>query len=71
MMNDHQPLKRNVTPEKAVKILAKHGNKITLEEAKLILDFIYDFANLSVKQVLRGHHNGEPPKVISPRKLYR
>jgi hypothetical protein len=71
MMNEQFQRKRAVTPEKAVKILAKHGRKVSVEEAKLILDFVYDLANLSVKQVLRRHHNGESPKVVSPRKLYR
>ena len=43
--------KRTVTPEKAVEILKKHGTKITIEEAKLMLDFIYKFANLTLNQL--------------------
>lgn len=44
--------KRTVTPEKAVDILKKHGTKITMEEAKLILDFIYKYAYLTLNQLL-------------------
>jgi len=42
--------KRNVTPEKAIKILAKHGTDITFSEAKIMLEFLYKLANLSVSQ---------------------
>lgn len=45
------PEKRSLTPEKAVEILKKHGTIITIEEAKLILDFMYKIAKLSVEQV--------------------
>lgn len=41
--------KRNVTPVKAVEILAKHGTKVTLEEAKLILDSMYKFGKLAIE----------------------
>ena len=40
-------------PEKAVEVLKKHGQDVTVEEAKLILDFMYKFANIAVAQVLR------------------
>jgi len=46
--------KRSITPEKAVEILKKHGTIVTLDEAKLILDFIYNFAILSVNQVIKN-----------------
>jgi len=46
--------KRNVTPERAVEILKKHGTIVTIDEAKLILDFIYNFAILSVNQVIKN-----------------
>ena len=45
--------KRSVTPEKAVEILKKNGTNITIEEAKLILDFIYKFAILAVNQIVK------------------
>jgi hypothetical protein len=44
--------KRNVTPEKAVEILAKHGTKVTVEEAKIILDLAYNFSILAVNQIV-------------------
>lgn len=47
------PVKRNISPEKAMKILAKHGTKVTRQEAKVILDFIYNFSILSVNQVIK------------------
>jgi len=46
--------KRSVTPERAVEILRKHGTIVTLEEAKLILDFAYNFSILAVNQVIRN-----------------
>jgi hypothetical protein len=44
--------KRTLTPEKAVKILAKHGTIISLEKAKIMLDFLYKLSNLSVSQAI-------------------
>ncbi|MEO3406846.1 hypothetical protein AAFN85_23215 [Mucilaginibacter sp. CAU 1740] len=41
--------KRNVTPAKAVEILAGYGTKVTLEEAKIILDFMYKFGKLALE----------------------
>jgi hypothetical protein len=43
--------KRAVTPQQAVDIFKKQGTEITLEEAKLILDFLYKFAKLALNQV--------------------
>ena len=45
--------KRNITPEKVIQILEKQGTKISLEEAKLILDFLYKFAKLTLEHVLK------------------
>ena len=45
--------KRQLTPEKAVEILKKHGTQITVEEAKLMLDFLYKFAKLTLETVLK------------------
>jgi hypothetical protein len=47
------PEKRTITPEKAVKILAKHGTLMSLENAKIMLDFLYKIGNLSVSQTLK------------------
>jgi len=42
--------KRTLTPEKAVEILAGYGTIITLEEAKIMLDFLLDFIKLALDQ---------------------
>lgn len=49
--------KRAVTPERVIEILHQHGTEVTLEEAKLILDFGYRLCILSVKQVVREKSN--------------
>jgi hypothetical protein len=48
-----QQEKQSVTAEKVVQILEKHGTKITPEEAKIILDFLYKFGKLTLKHLLR------------------
>lgn len=45
--------KRSITPEKAVEILREHGTIVTIEQAKLILDFMYKFAILAVNQIVK------------------
>ena len=45
--------KRTVTPDKAVKILTEYGTIITLEQAKIALDFLYKLSNLSVSQAIK------------------
>ncbi|MEQ7800048.1 hypothetical protein ABDJ41_09555 [Pedobacter sp. ASV1-7] len=52
MKNFRPTGKRTVTPQKAIKILEQNGTTISQTEAELILDFMYKFANLSVKQVI-------------------
>lgn len=42
-------------PEKAVDILQKHGTIITVEQAKIILDFLYQLSDIVVAQYLRKH----------------
>ncbi len=37
-----------ITPEKAVEILKKGGLEVTLEQAKLILEFLYKLADITV-----------------------
>jgi hypothetical protein len=44
--------KRNVTPAKAIEILAQNGTKVTVEEAKIILDFMYKFGKLAIETEL-------------------
>lgn len=39
-----------VTPEKAVAILGKNGVEVTIEQAKLILNFLYKLADITVAQ---------------------
>ncbi len=47
------PEKRSLTPEKAVEILKKHRTIVTIEEAKLILDFMYKLGKLSIEQYVK------------------
>lgn len=41
-----------ITPEKAVEILKKGGMDVTLEQAKLMLEFLYKLADITVTQYL-------------------
>lgn len=41
-----------ISPEKAVEILKANGKEISTEEAKMILDFLYKMAKLTVKLLL-------------------
>ena len=45
--------KRKITPQKAQQILAEHGTQVSVEQAKIILDFMEKFAILAVNQCLR------------------
>lgn len=42
-----------LTPEKTVEILKQHGTIVTVAEAQIILDFLYDLAKIAVAQYLR------------------
>jgi hypothetical protein len=42
--------KRNITPAQAVKILRKNGIETDENNAKIILEFLYFLAKLTVKQ---------------------
>lgn len=55
-------VKRTLTPEKAVAILAKHGTEITLKEAEIMLDFLHDFVQIALEQQLAG--NKESPGLM-------
>lgn len=52
-------------PEKAVEILKRHGQIVTVEQAQMILDFIYKLASIAVSQVLR---NQERPAIHEHKK---
>lgn len=41
-----------ITPEKAVEILKKGGLEVTLEQAKLMLEFLYKLADITADQYL-------------------
>jgi len=43
----------SIKPEEIVKILAEHGPKVTLEEAKIILEFMWQLANMALDQYLK------------------
>lgn len=43
----------SIYPEEIVKILAEHGTKVTLEEAKIIVDFMWQLANMALDQYLK------------------
>lgn len=45
--------KRTVTPEKAVEILKKNGTVVTIEQAKIVLEFLYKIGKLSVEQYVK------------------
>ena len=51
-----QDKKRSITPEKAREILQSHGTTVTFEEARIILDFMYKFAILSVNQLVNNEN---------------
>jgi 3-methyladenine DNA glycosylase AlkC len=43
---------RKLTPEKVVSILRKHGTKVSVEEAFIILQFMRKVADIAVNQYL-------------------
>ena len=42
-----------ISPENAIEILKKDGLEVTLDEAKLILEFLYQMAEIVVDQYLK------------------
>ena len=42
-----------IKPEEIVKILVSHGTTVTLEEAKSILDFTWQLADMALDQYLK------------------
>ncbi|KMQ59552.1 hypothetical protein ACM46_20980 [Chryseobacterium angstadtii] len=43
---------KKLTPEKVVSILGKHGTKVSIEEAEIILQFMRKIADIAVNQYL-------------------
>lgn len=41
-----------IQPEKIVEILKEHGTHVTIEEAKIILEFMYKLANIAITTYL-------------------
>jgi len=48
-----------MTPKEAVEILRTHGTQVSEEEAKIILEFMVNLANISLSQYL-NHENSRP-----------
>ena len=71
-MKDFIPTgRRNITAQKAAKILYQYGTDVSPESAKLILDFLYKFAKLSVEQVINRDSSEIQPDKKTPRKLFK
>lgn len=51
--------KRKVTPESTMKLLAENGTQVTLEQARLILDLMYKFAEIAIRPY---NISNTPPK---------
>lgn len=47
-----EPLKKKLTPERTVEILAKYGTIITVEEAVILLEFIEKMGKLAIEHAL-------------------
>lgn len=71
MKNYHLSDKRTISARKAMEILLKHGTVVSINEAEIILDFMYKFAKLSLKQVLERDLGNVSPKVKTPRRLFK
>jgi hypothetical protein len=51
--SDLEQEQEDIKPEKALAILRKHGMEVTPEQAKLILLFLQQMADIAVAQFLR------------------
>lgn len=58
---------RSITAIRTVKLLKEHGTEVNTESAKLILDFLYMFAKLSVKQLSERDSGTISPEKKTPR----
>jgi len=50
----------------AVKTLSEYGTRLSMEEAELILKFMYDFARLAVNQQLQYTSEGPDQLIRHP-----
>ncbi|WP_316741288.1 hypothetical protein [Pedobacter antarcticus] len=71
MITADKQQKRKVIPKKVVEILAKNGNKVSEEQAKLILDLMCDFGKLWLIQVKNQGSITKEPRVKTPRRLFK
>lgn len=46
-----------ITPDKAIELLQKDGIYVNMEEAQIILDFLYSIANIVVEQFVSRQCN--------------
>lgn len=46
-----------ITPDKAIELLQKDGIYVTMEEAQIILDFLYSMANIVVEQYVSSRQS--------------
>lgn len=52
-----------ITPDKAIEILRKDGIEVNIEEAQIILDFLYIIANIVIEQYVNIRDNNS--KIIT------
>ena len=50
---NHKLSDTNLSQEKVIEILEKHGEKISVQEAKIMLETMKTFAEIAVNQYLR------------------
>lgn len=46
-----------ITPDKAIELLQKDGIYVNMEEAQIILDFLYSMANIVVEQFVSSRQS--------------
>lgn len=47
---------KGLSPERVVRILAKHGTKVNLQEAGLIIGFMEKLVSVAVNELLRNNN---------------
>lgn len=50
------PERRNITPQMAVRILKRHGRKVSLKQARIMLDLMYNLAIVSLNQLVNDEN---------------
>lgn len=58
--------KQKVTPQTAIQIVEKYGGTITYEEAEMVLEMMYNFANLALNQQLQLRSEGQDQLIHHP-----